>query len=89
MYRNNVRKDEDIIHAIHVKGEKTYGKPRDVPALWDDGEILERYLVVRDKKLKAWGKISDALFLPLRCNTPFLSSNAIIVLEKLVEMTSG
>ena len=64
-----------------MKGKKTYGKLHDVPVLWGGDEILKRYLITRDKKLK----VSDALFAPLRYNTLFLSSNAIIVLKKLVE----
>ena len=88
---SNIREDElgFIIHAKHVKGEDTWGKPRDVPVMWQGGEILRRYLNARVEKLKHLGRRSDALFPPLRGSDEFLSSNSLTTMKTLVEEDMG
>jgi integrase/recombinase XerD len=88
---SNIREDElgFIIHAKHVKGEDTWGKPRDVPVMWQGGEILRRYLTARTEKLKHLNRRSNALFPPLRGNDEFLSSNSLLVMKSLVEEDVG
>lgn len=91
MYRNNLRVGQFYgeVYAVHVKGEDTYGSARWVPIHPDGYPILLRYLEARDLKLKTSGKMSEALFPPIRGKQQFIGYNMLEKLKKAVEEDIG
>lgn len=76
--------DKWEIHFEHVKGEDTYGEPRNVPVPKQLQPIVQNYLTVRDAWLRAHKAKSDALFFAMNGQYSFLSSNSIRKIKKIV-----
>lgn len=87
----DLRLDEGIFHAEHVKGEGKWGEPRDIPIRPEVTDFLGRYLLLRAKMLKANGYRSEALFPPLsdESSEGFLSSNSMRRIKTIVEKEMG
>ena len=75
--------------AVHVKGERSHGTARWIPVHPDGVPILERYLEARAFKLQNRGKVSDALFPPIRGKEEFIGYNMVEKLKKAVEEDIG
>lgn len=76
-----------VLNLLHVKGEKTYGKPRRVFLDSDCRDIVFTYLLARKKYLLDNGVDSNALF-PSK-NGEFMSSNSIRICKTHVENDLG
>lgn len=81
--------DKWEIHFEHVKGEDTYGEPRNVPVPRELQPIVLNYLVVRDAWLRTHKAQSDALFFAMNGQYSFLSGNSIRKIKKIVEQAVG
>ncbi len=81
--------EEWIIHYEHVKGEDTYGEPRNVPIPQELVPVVKRYLYDRDVFLVAHRARSDALFFRLGWGFEHLSSNSIRKIKQIVETAIG
>ena len=78
-----------IIHFQHVKGEDTYGMPRNVPIPEPIRPIVSEYLFHRAVFLTAHGATSDALFFKLGGDFGHLSSNSIRGIKDRVAKAVG
>ncbi len=83
--RSELDDREWLIHFTHVKGEDTYGKPRNVPIPEELRPIMSEYLYHRDVWLLAHGKTSEMLFFQLGGECSPLSSNSIRSIKNKVE----
>lgn len=81
--------DKWEIHFEHVKGEDTYGEPRNVPVPKELQPIVLNYLLVRDAWLRTHKAQSDALFFAMNGQYSFLSGNSIRKIKKIVERAVG
>ena len=85
----NLMGDRTTIHVEHVKGEGSWGHKRNVPVM-DGGEvILEKYLIMREEKLRSLGRTSAAMFPPLRTGKEFLTQQAFGRLKAPIEEIIG
>ncbi len=73
------------IHAIHVKGEGSYGSDRWVTVHPDGVPILMKYLEARRIRLEKAGKNEDALFPPILNREGYISYKRIRILKSYVE----
>ena len=80
---------EWTIYLEHVKGEETYGEPRNVPIPQELIPVIKQYLYDRDVYLAAHRKHSDALFFQLGGDFSFLSGNSIRSAKQIVEQAIG
>ena len=78
-----------LIHFTHVKGEDTYGRPRNVPIPEEIRPMMSEYLYHRDVWLAAHNKTSEMLFFQLGGECSTLSSNSIRKIKKKVEDQIG
>lgn len=78
-----------VFHIIHVKAEDTYGQPRVVPIHPDVRPILSIYLLLREKRLKEFETISDALFFSTTSEDGHLSANSLRKIKTKVEKDAG
>lgn len=87
------RKDVDIvertIHLEHVKGEDSWGSPRNVIIPKEIMPIVEQYLYDRDVYLAAHKATSDALFFTLGGDFSHMSGNSIRRAKSIVENDIG
>lgn len=81
--------DKAAIHAIHVKGEDSYGEDRWVYLHPDGVPMLKKYLEARKIRLERAGKDEDALFPPILNNGGYLSYKRIRILKTFVEKDIG
>lgn len=80
---------EWIIHYEHVKGEESYGEPRNVPIPQELIPVMKQYLYDRDVYLAAHHARSDALFFQLGGKFDHLSGNSIRTSKQIVEKAIG
>ena len=80
---------EWTIYYEHVKGEDSYGEPRNVPIPQELIPVVKQYLYDRDVYLAAHRKSSDALFFQLGGDYGFLSGNSIRTAKQIVEQAIG
>ena len=73
------------LDIIHVKGEATYGLPREVPIPPEAREIVINYLLLRQKWLVDNSVNSQALFPSKESENGFLSGNGIRQIKDVVE----
>ena len=87
LFHKNVffREKHVEIHAIHVKGEGSYGSDRWVTVHPDGVPILKRYLEARRIRLAQAGKSEEALFPPILNKDGFISYKRIRLLKTFVE----
>jgi integrase/recombinase XerD len=80
-----------MFHAERVKGESTYGEPRDIPIRPESHKILTRYLNLRDRLVKTKCPGNIALFPALtdRKGDGYFATNSLQKLKALVEKDSG
>lgn len=78
-----------MVHVEHVKGEGTYGMPRNVLVFDDSAEILKKYLDVRAARLKRHGKTSKAMFPPIFSENEYYQQQSFGRLKKCVEEALG
>ncbi len=81
--------NEWIIHYELVKGEETYGEPRNVPIPQELIPVMKQYLYDRDVYLAAHHAKSSALFFQLGGKFDHLSGNSIRTSKKIVEALIG
>lgn len=81
--------EEWMIHFEHVKGEDSYGEPRDVPIPTELVPIIKQYLVVRDAWLICHKARSEYLFFAMDGVYAALSGNGIRTLKAKVEVAIG
>lgn len=82
---------EWMLHTERVKGEDTYGKPRDIP-IWPEAcRILTRYLRVRNELVMRKCPGNAALFPALgnRKKDLYMSSNGLQQMKMLVQKDAG
>ena len=80
---------EWIFDIVHVKGEKTYGMPRQVPIHPDIRPMALTYLLARQKWLLDNNMDSPALFPSSANRNGYLSSNSMTVIKNRVEDDLG
>lgn len=81
--------DKWLVHFEHVKGEGSYGEPRNVPIPKELQPIVLDYINVRDAWLRSHKAQSDALFFAMNGEYSFLSSNSIRKIKQIVEEIVG
>ena len=74
---------------IHVKGEDTYGEPRNVPINPEIRHIIESYLRLREERLIAESGKSTALFPSNQSEDGFLAANTLRKIKSIVEVDIG
>lgn len=74
-----------ILNIIHVKGEASYGQPREVPVHPDVHRIILNYLLARQKWMLDNSCCSPALFPSNESEDGYLSGNAIRRIKVKVE----
>ena len=77
------------IYIRHVKGEGSWGRARDVPLNDDVSDIIEKYLRMREMKLRYRGMQSDAMFPPFRSDMEFVRQQSMSRYKKHVEQAIG
>jgi integrase/recombinase XerD len=80
---------DGTFHAERVKGEGTWGEPRDIPIRPEIMPILRRYLTARSKMLDENNRASTALFPALHGIDGYLSANRVRLIKKSVEVEMG
>lgn len=83
------RHDGWIISVIHVKGERTYGQPRDIPVQASLKRMLEAYLPLREQFLKDHNLMTKALFPSSYSDDGFLAANTLRKIKSFVEKDVG
>ncbi len=87
---NDVFIDGSTIRAAHVKGEGTYGEPREIAIRPEAQEILKKYLRARSRMVAEKSPGNLALFPALKGEGDgFLSTNSIEKLKRVVELETG
>ena len=81
--------DQWMIHFEHVKGEDSYGEPRDVPIPTELVPVLKQYLIVRDAWLLCHRASSEYLFFAMDGEYSFLSGNSVRTIKAKVEVAIG
>ena len=74
---------------VHVKGEDSYGLPRQVPVHPDVRPILDNYLLLRKKWMVDNNSDSPALFPSSYSDDGFLSGNSLRRIKRMVEDDIG
>jgi len=87
--RDELKDKSWLIHFTHVKGEDTYGRPRNVPIPEEVRPMMSEYLYHRDVWLAAHDKTSEMLFFQLGGECSTLSSNSIRKIKSKVEAITG
>ncbi len=78
-----------ILHIVHVKGEASYGLPRDVPVPPEIRGLLSTYLLGRQKWMADNNCDSNALFPSKDAEDGFCSGNTLRKYKALVESDIG
>ena len=78
-----------LFDIIHVKGEATYGQPREVPIPPEIRQLILTYLLARQKWMVDNSVKSQALFPSKDSDSGFLSGNAIRKIKEVVEADLG
>lgn len=74
-----------VFHILHVKGEDSYGEPRDVPIHPEIRSVIMNYVIARKKWLVDRNADSQALFpAPPSSKNVYLSSNGIDEIVNIV-----
>lgn len=81
--------EDGTFHAERVKGEGTWGEPRDIPIRPEIMPVLRRYISARIKMLDEGNRASTALFPALHGNDGYLSANRVRLIKKTVEIEMG
>ncbi|MBR6205435.1 MAG: site-specific integrase [Candidatus Methanomethylophilaceae archaeon] len=68
---------EPYIHIKHVKGEGKWGRERSAPLNDGVSDIIEKYVRMREEKLRLAGRQSSAFFPPLRSRHEFVSQQSM------------
>lgn len=84
-----INEKEAKIFLIHVKGEDSYGGPREAPIIPEAIPFLKRYMEARRMRLDACGKKERALIPPISKRGGYLSYNSINKLKSRVEEDVG
>ncbi len=74
-----------ILYIEHVKGEGTWGMPRNVLAMDDTEDIFVKYMGMRENVLSKYGKNVRAMFPPLQNDREFYTQQAFGRLKEAVE----
>ena len=77
------------IYIRHVKDEGSWGRARDVPLNDDVSDIIEKYLRMRELKLRYRQMESEAMFPPFRSDREFVKQQSISRYKKHVEQATG
>lgn len=80
---------QPYIYVRHVKGEGTWGRARKVPLNDGVGDIIQKYLVMRQRKLERKGIASDAMFPPMRSGREFVTQQSMSRFKRIVEEALG
>ena len=80
----NLKSDPPTIRVMHVKGEGSWGKPRTV--IVNDGvvDILDKYMKMREVRVKLTCPGSDAMFPPLRGDDEFITQQSMCRFKEYV-----
>ncbi len=78
-----------LFSIIHVKGEDSYGQPRDVPVPPEIRNLLVNYLLLRQKFVVDKKLDSNALFPSEKSADGHLSSNGVRRIKEVVERDLG
>ncbi|MGN0138299.1 MAG: tyrosine-type recombinase/integrase [Candidatus Methanomethylophilaceae archaeon] len=81
--------DRSVVHVEHVKGEGTWGEPRNVMIMDGVEDIFRKYLGMRAEMLEKYGRKSRAMFPPLRGDSEFYCQQSFGRLKKVVEDILG
>lgn len=72
------------VHIKHVKGEGKWGRERTVPLNDGVSDIVEKYLIMRQKKLDSLGRYSEAVFPPLTGDKKYVSQQSMSRFKMIV-----
>jgi integrase/recombinase XerD len=78
-----------MFEIVHVKGEATYGQPREVPIRPEIRQLILTYLLARQRWVVDNSVKSQALFPSKDSADGFLSGNAIRKIKEVVERDLG
>ena len=81
--------DRSVVHVEHVKGEGTWGEPRNVLIMDGVEDIFRKYLGMRAEVLREHGIESRAMFPPLKGDAEFYCQQSFGRLKKVVEDILG
>ena len=68
---------EPYVYVEHVKGEDKWGRKRRAPLNDGVGDIIEKYLQMRQRKLEDAGMMSEAMFPPFRAGSEFVTQQSM------------
>lgn len=74
-----------VVHVEHVKGEGSWGQARNAPVMDGAEDILEKYLLARERMLRAHKKTTRAMFTPLENDNEFYSQQGFARIKKSIE----
>ena len=78
-----------IVHVEHVKGEGSWGEPRNVLVMDGIEDIIDKYLFERKRILEEYDRVSRSLFVPIHSQSEFYVSQSFPKLTAPVEEVLG
>ena len=78
-----------IVHVEHVKGEGSWGEPRNVLVMDGIEDIIDKYLFERKRILEEYDRVSRSLFVPIHSQSEFYVSQSFTKLKAPVEEVLG